>query len=191
MFHNCEGQSHQTVPTDHNPFKQKGEPKWYGTEVLRSCVTREVGHGWLPPSPISHTLPVDIKHSPPPSPVPNKPQVPVDVKHHERHFHLSLCRPKTCDRKQRWSRLSDSKDDLVASCKSFSSWRSCSSDLIRCLHCSSKGSSSCASSCCEGRASHSDLKWPSRQRSLKDSNRNAMLTIQIKVSRRINIQRLC
>ena len=28
MFHNCEGQSHKTVYTDHNIFEEKGEPKW-------------------------------------------------------------------------------------------------------------------------------------------------------------------
>ena len=34
MFHNCEGQSHKTVSTDHNLFEEKGEPKRYRTEVL-------------------------------------------------------------------------------------------------------------------------------------------------------------
>ena len=34
MFHNCEGQSHRTVSTDHNLFEEKGEPKRYRTEVL-------------------------------------------------------------------------------------------------------------------------------------------------------------
>ena len=29
-----DGQSHKTVSTNHNPFEEKGEPKWYGTEVL-------------------------------------------------------------------------------------------------------------------------------------------------------------
>ena len=26
--------SHKTVPTNHNRFEEKGEPKWYRTEVL-------------------------------------------------------------------------------------------------------------------------------------------------------------
>ena len=34
MFHNCEGQSHKTVSTDHNLFEEKGEPKRYRTKVL-------------------------------------------------------------------------------------------------------------------------------------------------------------
>ena len=34
MFHNCEGQSHETVSTNHNLFEEKGEPKRYRTEVL-------------------------------------------------------------------------------------------------------------------------------------------------------------
>ena len=34
MFHNCEGQSHKTVSTDHNLCEEKGELKWYRTEVL-------------------------------------------------------------------------------------------------------------------------------------------------------------
>ena len=34
MFHNCEGQSHKTVSTNHNLFEDKGEPKRYQTEVL-------------------------------------------------------------------------------------------------------------------------------------------------------------
>ena len=34
MFHNCDGQSHKTVSTDHNLFEEKGEPKRYRTEVL-------------------------------------------------------------------------------------------------------------------------------------------------------------
>ena len=30
-----DGQSHKTVSTNHNLFEaEKGEPKWYGTEVL-------------------------------------------------------------------------------------------------------------------------------------------------------------
>ena len=29
MFHNCEGQSHKTVSTNHNLFEEKGEPKRY------------------------------------------------------------------------------------------------------------------------------------------------------------------
>ena len=29
-----DGQSHKIVSTDHNPFEEKGEPKWYRTEVL-------------------------------------------------------------------------------------------------------------------------------------------------------------
>ena len=33
MFHNCEGQSHKTVSTDHNLFEEKGEPKPIRTEV--------------------------------------------------------------------------------------------------------------------------------------------------------------
>ena len=32
MFHNCEGQSHKTVCTDHN-FEEKGKPKRIRTEV--------------------------------------------------------------------------------------------------------------------------------------------------------------
>ena len=32
MFHNCEGQSHETVSTDYN-FEEKGEPKQIRTEV--------------------------------------------------------------------------------------------------------------------------------------------------------------
>ena len=31
---NCEGQSHKTASTNHNPFEEKGEPKRYRTEVL-------------------------------------------------------------------------------------------------------------------------------------------------------------
>ena len=27
LFHNCEGQSHKTVSTNHNLFEEKGEPK--------------------------------------------------------------------------------------------------------------------------------------------------------------------
>ena len=34
VFHNCEGQSHKTVSTDHNLFEEEGEPKRYRTEVL-------------------------------------------------------------------------------------------------------------------------------------------------------------
>ena len=34
MFHNCEGQSHKIVSTDHSLFEEKGEPKRYRTEVL-------------------------------------------------------------------------------------------------------------------------------------------------------------
>ena len=33
MFHNCEGQSHKTVSTDHITFEEKGEPKQIRTEV--------------------------------------------------------------------------------------------------------------------------------------------------------------
>ena len=33
MFHNCEGQSHKTVSTDHNFCEEKGEPKRIQTEV--------------------------------------------------------------------------------------------------------------------------------------------------------------
>ena len=29
-----DGQSHKTVSTNHNHFEEKGEPKWYRTEVL-------------------------------------------------------------------------------------------------------------------------------------------------------------
>ena len=29
-----DGQSHKTVSADHNIFEEKGEPKWYRTEVL-------------------------------------------------------------------------------------------------------------------------------------------------------------
>ena len=29
-----DGQSHKTVPTNHNLFEEIGEPKWYRTEVL-------------------------------------------------------------------------------------------------------------------------------------------------------------
>ena len=29
-----DGQSQRTVSTDHNPFEEKEEPKWYRTEVL-------------------------------------------------------------------------------------------------------------------------------------------------------------
>ena len=29
-----DGQSHRTVSTNHNLFEEKGEPKWYRTEVL-------------------------------------------------------------------------------------------------------------------------------------------------------------
>ena len=29
-----DGQSHRTVSTNHSLFKEKGEPKWYRTEVL-------------------------------------------------------------------------------------------------------------------------------------------------------------
>ena len=34
MFHNCEGQSHKTVSTDHNLFEEKGEPKRIRAEAL-------------------------------------------------------------------------------------------------------------------------------------------------------------
>ena len=34
MFHNCEGQSHKTMSTDHNLFEDQGEPKQIRTEVL-------------------------------------------------------------------------------------------------------------------------------------------------------------
>ena len=34
MFHNCEGQSHKTVSTNHNLSEEKGEPKRYRTEDL-------------------------------------------------------------------------------------------------------------------------------------------------------------
>ena len=34
MFHNCQGQSHKTVSTDHNTSEEKGEPKRIRTEVL-------------------------------------------------------------------------------------------------------------------------------------------------------------
>ena len=34
MFHNCEGQSHKTVSTDHDLFEEKGELKRIRTEVL-------------------------------------------------------------------------------------------------------------------------------------------------------------
>ena len=34
MFHNCEGQNHETVSTDHNLFEEKREPKRNRTEVL-------------------------------------------------------------------------------------------------------------------------------------------------------------
>ena len=33
IFHNCEGQSHKTVSTNHNLFEEKGEPKRIRTEV--------------------------------------------------------------------------------------------------------------------------------------------------------------
>ena len=33
MFHNCEGQSHKTVSTNHSLFEEKGEPKRIRTEV--------------------------------------------------------------------------------------------------------------------------------------------------------------
>ena len=33
MFHNCEGQSHKTMSTDHNFFEEKGKPKRIRTEV--------------------------------------------------------------------------------------------------------------------------------------------------------------
>ena len=33
-FSNCEGQCHKTVSTNHNLSEEKGEPKWYRTEVL-------------------------------------------------------------------------------------------------------------------------------------------------------------
>ena len=33
MFHNCDGQSHKTVPTDHNFFEERGEQKRIRTEV--------------------------------------------------------------------------------------------------------------------------------------------------------------
>ena len=44
MFHNCEGQSHKTVSTDHNLFEEKGEPKRIRTEVLpcTSLTQREI-----------------------------------------------------------------------------------------------------------------------------------------------------
>ena len=29
-----DGQSHKTVSTNHNLFEEKGEPKWYRTEIL-------------------------------------------------------------------------------------------------------------------------------------------------------------
>ena len=34
MFHYCEGQSHNTVSTNHHPFVEKGESKRNRTEVL-------------------------------------------------------------------------------------------------------------------------------------------------------------
>ena len=34
MFHNCEGQSHKTVSTDHNLSEEKAEPKLIRTEVF-------------------------------------------------------------------------------------------------------------------------------------------------------------
>ena len=34
MCHNCEGQSHKTVSTNHNFYEEKGEPKQLRTEVL-------------------------------------------------------------------------------------------------------------------------------------------------------------
>ena len=30
----CDGQIHRTVSINHSPFEEKGEPKWYRTEVL-------------------------------------------------------------------------------------------------------------------------------------------------------------
>ena len=30
----CDGQSRKTASTNHNLFEEKGEPKWYRTEVL-------------------------------------------------------------------------------------------------------------------------------------------------------------
>ena len=39
MFHNCEGQSHKTVSTNHNLFEEKGEPKLIRTEVLLTSLT--------------------------------------------------------------------------------------------------------------------------------------------------------
>ena len=33
IFHNCEGQSHKTMSTNHNLFEEKGEPKRIRTEV--------------------------------------------------------------------------------------------------------------------------------------------------------------
>ena len=35
MFHNCGGQSHKTVSTNHNLFKEKGEAKRNRAEALR------------------------------------------------------------------------------------------------------------------------------------------------------------
>ena len=34
LFHNCEGQSHKTVSTDHNLSEEEGEPKRIRTDVL-------------------------------------------------------------------------------------------------------------------------------------------------------------
>ena len=34
MFHNCDGQSHKAVSTNHKLFEEKGEPKWNGAEAL-------------------------------------------------------------------------------------------------------------------------------------------------------------
>ena len=43
-----DGQSHRTVSTNHNPFKEKGEPKRYRTEVLP--LTNLTPYRWAKPA---------------------------------------------------------------------------------------------------------------------------------------------
>ena len=48
MFHNCDGQSHKTVSTNHNLFEEKREPKRYRTEVLP--LTGPTPYRWATPA---------------------------------------------------------------------------------------------------------------------------------------------
>ena len=43
-----DGQSHKTVSTNHNLFEEKGQPKWYRTEVLP--LTSLTPYHWAKPA---------------------------------------------------------------------------------------------------------------------------------------------